>query len=59
MSREDHRDALHLLLARISGDFDAYLGRPETDPFADNLNYNKAALYVTVADIMQLQKDFT
>ncbi|TYQ03471.1 UNVERIFIED_ORG: helix-turn-helix protein [Gordonia westfalica J30] len=58
MSREDHRDALHMLLARVSGDFDAYLARRESDPAADNVNYNQVALYLTEADMAGLEQGF-
>lgn len=58
MSREEHRNAFHLLLARLGGDVDSYLARDEIDVVADHVNYNQAALYLTDDDVARLQEGF-
>ncbi|QVQ54526.1 helix-turn-helix domain-containing protein [Spiractinospora alimapuensis] len=58
MSREEHRDAFHLLLAGLSSDFEAYLARESIDVLADHVNYNQAALYVTDEDLERIQRGF-
>lgn len=58
MSGEEHRDAFQLLLARLSADFEAYLGRGAVDVVADQVTYHQTALYVTDEDLARLQQGF-
>ncbi|MBK1783385.1 helix-turn-helix domain-containing protein [Prauserella cavernicola] len=58
MSRDEHRGAFNLMLARLGADFDAYLARDEIDVVSDLVNYTQAALYVTDDDLPRLQEAF-
>ncbi|GAA3928421.1 helix-turn-helix domain-containing protein [Actinomadura viridis] len=58
MSRDEHRMAFQMLLARMGADFDAYLARDHIDVVADQVNYSQVAIYVTEEDWPRIQQGF-
>jgi DNA-binding transcriptional ArsR family regulator len=47
MTVEDHRRVFPAAMAALMADFDAYLGRPGADPFADQVSYRQYVVWLS------------
>lgn len=54
MTTDDHRRAFTAFVGGLLADFDQYLAREPTDPTADGVTYQQAALWLTDAEMAEL-----
>ncbi|MEU0531586.1 helix-turn-helix domain-containing protein [Amycolatopsis tolypomycina] len=54
MTPEDHRRAFASAVAALVAEFDAYLGREESDPVADQVGYRQHAVWLDPAELQTL-----
>jgi DNA-binding transcriptional ArsR family regulator len=47
MTLEDHRRVFPAAMAALMADFDAYLDRPDADPFADQVSYRQYVVWLS------------
>jgi DNA-binding transcriptional ArsR family regulator len=56
MSADEHREAFATAVAALVGDFNAYLDRPDSNPYRDRVGYTQIPLWLTRAELVQLQR---
>jgi DNA-binding transcriptional ArsR family regulator len=54
MSPEDHRHGFTAAMAALHAEFDAYLNRPGTDPYADLVGYRQGVLWLSHDEIIEM-----
>jgi DNA-binding transcriptional ArsR family regulator len=58
MSLGDHRRGFAAAMAALLAEFDAYLDRPGTDPFADSVGYRQGTLWLSPDEVSELIGEF-
>ena len=57
MSKDDHMQMFTVFITTVLQDFSAYLdSRQEVDLFADGVSYNKAPIYLSDDEVMEISK---
>ncbi|WP_310723084.1 helix-turn-helix domain-containing protein [Streptomyces sp. N2A] len=54
MSLDDHRRGFAAAMAALLAEFNAYLDRPGTDPFADSVGYRQGTLWLSPDELADL-----
>lgn len=54
MSLEDHRHGFTAAMAALHAEFDAYLNRPGTDPYADLVGYRQGVLWLSRDELIEM-----
>lgn len=57
MTTDDHRRTFTAFIGGLLADFDQYLAHEPTDPTADGVTYQQAALWLTDAEMAELQDE--
>ncbi|HEX2805391.1 MAG TPA: helix-turn-helix domain-containing protein [Kineosporiaceae bacterium] len=54
MSLDDHRHGFAAAMAALHAEFNAYLDRPDTDPFADLVGYHQGILWLSDEELTEM-----